>query len=313
MLFNSFAFIFAFAPIAFALWALLRRFGLARAAVAALAAASFFFYAWWSAPHLLLLVASIAANFALHRAIIHYKGRNLQKGARTAAVAGVIFDVALIGCFKYRNFFLSSIAALLGRQASYGELFLPLGISFFTFQQIACLVDTYKGKIEKIGALDYALFVSFFPQLIAGPIVKCEDIVPKIRAASKERRIKADDVCLGLCVFACGLFKKVAIADHFAPAAAALFDGNAPLTFYDAAFGTLAYTLQLYFDFSGYSDMALGLGFLFGIPLPQNFNSPYKSASIIEFWRRWHMTLSGFLREYVYIPLGGNKRGGGVT
>ena len=312
MLFNSFVFIFAFAPVTFALWAALRRFGFARAAVAALLAASFFFYAWWSPRHLLLLIASIAINFALHRAIIYLIEENRRALAKAASAAGVVFDIALIGYFKYKNFFLSNINLLLGREGLNLELFLPLGISFFTFQQIACLVDTYKGKIARISALDYALFVAFFPQLIAGPIVKCEDLVPKIRAASKERKINADGVCLGLCVFACGLFKKIVIADHFAPAAAALFDTAVAPTFYDAAFGALAYTLQLYFDFSGYSDMALGLGFLFGIPLPQNFNSPYKSTSIIEFWRRWHITLSHLLRDYVYIPLGGNK-GGGIT
>ena len=237
------------------------------------------------------------------------KADSFQYTVKYILYVGITLNLLFIAYFKYKNFILYNVDMLLGREAVYPALFLPLGISFFTFQQIACLVDTYKGKIGKTGIVDYALFVSFFPQLIAGPIVKYEEVIPQIRAVSKERLVNWDNVRLGLVVFACGLFKKIAIADYLSPVSIMLFDSAVPPTFYDSLLGTLAYTMQLYFDFSGYSDMALGLGFIFGVTLPQNFDSPYRSLSIIDFWRRWHMTLSGFLKDYVYIPLGGNRGG----
>lgn len=195
----------------------------------------------------------------------------------------------------------------MGHPAPHLSMFLPLGISFFTFQQIACLVDTYRGKLKKISFYEYALFVSFFPQLIAGPIVKYEEILPQIQRVTKCKSIDFNMIRLGLSLFACGLLKKILIADYFSPVSIMLFDSQVNPTFYDSILGTLAYTMQIYFDFSGYSDMALGLGALFGITLPQNFNSPYQSLSIIGFWRRWHITLSNFLKDYIYIPLGGNR------
>ena len=196
---------------------------------------------------------------------------------------------------------------IFGRVNTYQSIFLPLGISFFTFQQIACLIDSYKRKLGEIKFCEYALFVSFFPQLIAGPIVKYEELIPQIQKTAKDNSINLDTICLGLSLFAFGLFKKITIADYFSPISIMLFDSTSLPTFYDAILGTLAYTIQIYFDFSGYSDMALGLGFLFGVALPQNFNSPYQSLSIIDFWRRWHITLSNFLKDYIYIPLGGNR------
>lgn len=198
---------------------------------------------------------------------------------------------------------------MFGTVNTYQSIFLPLGISFFTFQQIACLIDSYKRKLGQIEFYEYALFVSFFPQLIAGPIVKYEELIPQIQKAAEGNSINLDTTCLALSLFAFGLFKKIAIADYFSPISIMLFDSASAPTFYDAILGTLAYTVQIYFDFSGYSDMALGLGFLFGVALPQNFNSPYQSLSIIDFWRRWHITLSSFLKEYIYIPLGGNRGG----
>lgn len=311
MLFNSFEFIFLFAPCAFVLWALLRRFRLSSAAVFVLLLASLFFYAYWNPPFILLLSGSVIVNYVFQR-VIYSCMRNGGSSRHTAKYimhAGVMLNLLFIAYFKYKNFILYNVDMLLGRDASYPALFLPLGISFFTFQQIACLVDTYKGKIGRATLTDYALFVSFFPQLIAGPIVKYEELIPQLRDVSKERFVNLENVCLGLVIFTCGLFKKIAIADYFSPVSVMLFDSTAAPTFYDSMLGSLAYTMQLYFDFSGYSDMALGLGFIFGVTLPQNFNSPYQSLSIIDFWRRWHMTLSGFLKDYVYIPLGGNRVG----
>ena len=311
MLFNSFEFIFLFAPCTFLLWTLLRRCNLNSAAVFTLLLASLLFYAYWNPPFILLLLASVIINYVFQRVICSYmrKGDSFRHTAKYLLYIGVVLNLMFIAYFKYKNFILYNIDVLLGREAVYPALFLPLGISFFTFQQIACLVDTYKGKIGKTSFVDYTLFVSFFPQLIAGPIVKYEELIPQIRTVSKERFVNWDNVRLGLVVFACGLFKKIAIADYLSPVSIMLFDSAVVPTFYDSLLGTLAYTMQLYFDFSGYSDMALGLGFIFDVTLPQNFDSPYQSLSIIEFWRRWHMTLSGFLKDYVYIPLGGNRGG----
>lgn len=311
MLFNSFEFIFMFVPIVFTMWCLLKRLRQAKMAILSLLFASLLFYTYWNPPFVILLMASIGGNFVLQRTIYSYmqKGILFRHTSRYVMYAGVVLNLLFIAYFKYKNFILYNVDILLGQEASYHTLFLPLGISFFTFQQIACLVDTYKGKIGKTSFVDYTLFVSFFPQLIAGPIVKYEELMPQIREASKKRSVDWNNVCLGLAVFACGLFKKIAIADYLSPVSMMLFDSHVSPTFYDSLLGTLAYTMQLYFDFSGYSDMALGLGFIFGVALPQNFNSPYQSLSIIDFWRRWHMTLSSFLKDYVYIPLGGN--GGG--
>ena len=311
MLFNSFEFIFLFVPCTSLFWKLLRRYRLSKCAVFTLLLASLFFYAYWNPPFIFLLLGSVIINHVFQRMIYGYmrKGDSFRHTAKHLLHICVVLNLLFIAHFKYKTFILYNIDVLLGREAVYSALFLPLGISFFTFQQIACLVDTYKGKIGKTSFVDYTLFVSFFPQLIAGPIVKYEELIPQIRTVSKERFVNWDNVRLGLVVFACGLFKKIAIADYLSPVSIMLFDSAVVPTFYDSLLGTLAYTMQLYFDFSGYSDMALGLGFIFDVTLPQNFDSPYQSLSIIEFWRRWHMTLSGFLKDYVYIPLGGNRGG----
>ena len=310
MLFNSFEFIFLFAPCTFMFWIFLRTYCfLSNSAVIVLLLASLLFYAYWNPPFIFLLLASVFVNYVLQRCIYRYNKDQLQAMSKVILYIGVSVNILFIAYFKYKNFILYNVDVLLGRETVYSALFLPLGISFFTFQQIACLVDTYKGKIGKTSLVDYALFVSFFPQLIAGPIVKYEELIPQIRTVSKDRYVNWDNIRLGLVVFACGLCKKIAIADYLSPVSVMLFDSKLPPTFYDSVLGTLAYTMQLYFDFSGYSDMALGLGFIFGVTLPQNFASPYQSLSIIDFWRRWHMTLSGFLKDYVYIPLGGNQGG----
>jgi D-alanyl-lipoteichoic acid acyltransferase DltB (MBOAT superfamily) len=227
-------------------------------------------------------------------------------------VLGVGGDLVLLGYFKYANFFLDSVNAVAATGLSLGEIVLPLGISFFTFTQIAFLVDTFRGEVREFNFVHYALFVTYFPHLIAGPVLHHKEMMPQF-ALPSTYRLDAGNIAAGITIFAIGLFKKTVMADGVAQYASPVFsaaaDGAAP-TFFDAWGGALAYTLQLYYDFSGYSDMAIGLSRLFGIVLPLNFFSPYRAVNIIDFWRRWHMTLSRFLRDYLYYPLGGNRRGG---
>lgn len=307
MLFNSFEFILLLLPATYCLWFIMRRLGKTMAALNILLLASLCFYAWWNPPYIFLLLASIVFNYILQNKITHNgSSGNLVYDSKVYLSIGIFANLALIGYFKYANFFADNLAYLLNTSWNMRNIFLPLGISFFTFQQIACLVDTYKGKIGSLKFYEYALFVTFFPQLIAGPIVKADEIIPQFKT-STVFHIDHDKLQFGLCLFAFGLFKKTAIADSFSPVVALVFDTPSQPFFLDSFTGTLAYTLQIYFDFSGYSDMALGLGNMFGIDLPINFDSPYKSASIIDFWRTWHITLSHFLRDYLYIPLGGNR------
>ncbi|PPT04932.1 putative poly(beta-D-mannuronate) O-acetylase [Geitlerinema sp. FC II] len=309
MLFNSYTFIFGFLPVALIGFFAINRWGYARLAIGWLVAASLFFYGWWNPPYLLLLLFSIAFNYAV--------GRFLSRDTLTASVrkwglvGGIAVNLALIGYFKYANFFASIANDLLGTTLDFGAIVLPLAISFFTFQQIAYLVDAYRGETKEYSFLKYSLFVSFFPQLIAGPIVHHDDVIPQF-SKGKILKFDSDDMAIGLTTFSIGLFKKVVFADTIATFANPVFDAaanGAQIGFAQGWVGALAYTLQLYFDFSGYSDMAIGAARLFGIRLPLNFNSPYKSVSIADFWRRWHMTLSRFLRDYLYIPLGGNRKG----
>ena len=311
MLFSSPEFIYAFLPLVFLGFVLSHRLKSPSAVLYWLIASSLFFYGWWNPRYLVLIVALIAANFALSRAIL---------AAPTAAtrkawlLAGLTLNLGTLVYYKYTGFLLRNIDALTGAQWTVGTIVLPLGISFFTFQKIAFLVDTYHGRVPRIGFGEYSLFVLFFPQLIAGPIVHHSEVVPQFRALH-ERRMNWDNVAIGVTVFFIGLFKKVVLADSLSaydvtPVFSKVAAGAHP-AFLEAWGGALGYTLQLYFDFSGYSDMAIGAALLFGIRLPQNFNSPYKATSIIDFWRRWHMTLSRFLRDYVYFPLGGNRLGPG--
>lgn len=303
MLFNSYSFIFLFIPI---VWLGFRFFsyrGLLRGALIWLTVSSFCFYAYWNPPFIFLLLFSIGFNF--------YIAKLLNKGnlhRKWFLLVGVLVNLAFIAYFKYGNFIMSNIYALSYSHWVSKDVFLPLGISFFTFQQIAFLVEVYQGEIVASSLLDYSLFVSFFPQLIAGPIVRYPEIVPFF-SKKKFFTMNYKNVALGLFLFSVGLAKKVIIADSLSPWVSPIFDRAEPLQFWSAWSGALAYTFQIYFDFSGYSDMALGLGKLFNINLPINFNSPYKALSITDFWRRWHITLSRFLKDYLYIPLGGNRKG----
>jgi alginate O-acetyltransferase complex protein AlgI len=306
MIFSAPVFIFAFLPLVLlGFFALASTFG-RKPAVVFLVFASLFFYGWWKLAYLPILLGSIFFNYAIGSGMCRAA---TDKGKRAILTGGVIANLALLGYFKYCNFFVGMLNDT-GAHLGHFSILLPLGISFFTFTQIAYLVDTYREGGKSYSLADYFLFVTYFPHLIAGPIIHHRNMIPQF--SSFETKLSAENFAIGLTTFLCGLFKKVLIADSIAQYAEMLFGGAARgvhIGFVEAWLGVLAYTLQLYFDFSGYSDMAIGLGRMFNIKLPINFDSPYKAISIVDFWRRWHMTLSAFLRDYLYIPLGGNRKG----
>jgi len=306
MLFNSYPFLFVFLPLTLAGFFLVARAGHAWAA-AWLAAASFVFYGWWNPVYVVLLAASMMFNFVVGLAIVREAGS--RRAGRLLAI-GVAADLVLLGYFKYADFFVSNLDYL-GAALPLPHIVLPLGISFFTFTQIAFLADAYQGKAAEYRFTHYCLFVTYFPHLIAGPVLHHREMMPQFGEAATYR-VNWESLAVGFTILAIGLFKKTVLADGIAEYARPVFDAparGAVLGAVDAWGGALAYAFQLYFDFSGYSDMAIGLSRLFGVRLPLNFNSPYRAASIIDFWRRWHMTLSRFLRDYLYFPLGGNRRG----
>ena len=304
MLFNSHIFIFFFLPITLLVFHQIGRRGKHRLAISWLVAASFFFYGWWNPPYLGLILISILFNYVL--------GVSLSRIPRkTLLIVGISGNLALLGYFKYANFFTDTLNALTDANIALQQIVLPIAISFFTFQQITYLVDAYRGETQEYNFLHYCLFVTFFPQLIAGPIVHHKEMLPQF-AEKSLYKIKADNLAVGVTIFIIGLFKKVILADGIAVYATPMFDAAEwydSLTFFEAWCGALAYSLQLYCDFSGYSDMAIGIARMFGVKLPINFYCPYKAHNIIEFWRRRHITLSRFLRDYLYFPIGGNRRG----
>ncbi|EFM12656.1 membrane bound O-acyl transferase MBOAT family protein [Paenibacillus curdlanolyticus YK9] len=311
MLFNSYPFIFVYLPITVMVYFALTRQRWLLAAKCWLAFASIFFYGWWDYRYIPLIVASIGFNYSIGRILgaraASSEGPRIQGRKRKwVLIAGISANLLLLGYYKYANFFLENVSAATGRPMPMLHLVLPLGISFFTFTQIAYLVDVYKEKAREANVVQYTLFVTFFPHLIAGPILHHSEMMPQFdRLRSKLWDWR--NAAAGLYLFTLGLIKKVVIADTLAPYAN---DGFAHARlFLESWVASLSYTLQLYFDFSGYTDMAIGLALLFNIRLPQNFNSPYKARNIQDFWRRWHMTLSRFLRDYIYIPLGGNRKG----
>ena len=311
MLFNSYIFIFGFLPIALAGYFVAGKWG-SKAVLLWLTGVSLFFYSWWNPPYVLLLIFSIGFNYTLGlwlSALFHQQ-RSAGIG-KWVLIGGVLANLSLLGYFKYANFFMENLSYLTGQPYTFENIFLPLGISFFTFQQVAYLADAYQGQTEEHDFFGYATFVSFFPQLIAGPIVHHKQLLPQFTQSAFSKP-SAQNMAVGLSVFFVGLGKKVLFADSFARVADQVFkasEAGTMLSMWQAWEGALAYTFQIYFDFSGYSDMAIGLGLMFGVALPINFNSPYKARSIIDFWRRWHMTLSQFLRDYLYIPLGGSRKG----
>jgi alginate O-acetyltransferase complex protein AlgI len=304
LIFNSFEFIFMFLPIVFVLYYVFNKINFTLSKIWLLAS-SLFFYSWWNPSYLPLILVSLLVNFFIGS----YLGKMDRSRSKKALLTiGIFFNVCLLGYFKYYDFFASNLNWALGTNFNVLHLILPLAISFYTFQQIAYLVDSYRNETKEYNFLNYALFVSFFPQLIAGPIVHHSQVMSQFDD-KHNRKINYKNIGLGLFVFAVGLFKKVGIADTFAVWANKGYSMYTELTFVDSWMTSLAYTFQLYFDFSGYSDMAIGAGLLFNIVLPMNFNSPYKALNIQDFWRRWHITLSGFLTKYIYIPLGGNRKG----
>lgn len=303
MLFNSYEFIFLFLPITWLLFRLVSAFHFARTGIALLILASLIFYSYWNPPFVLLIAASISFNFMYGKILERKEGASLIK-----LWVGIAINLGLIGYFKYAGFIIENVNWLLNADFGIPNMFLPLGISFFTFQQVAYLVDCYNGRTEEKSLLNYCLFVTFFPQLIAGPIVHHREMMPQF-ADKKILTLHPAHLSKGFFIFSVGLFKKVIIADTLSPWVAQVFDNGADPMMMAAWVGVIAYTLQIYFDFSGYTDMAIGIGHLFNIELPVNFDAPYKSKSIVEFWRRWHITLSRFLKDYLYIPLGGNRKG----
>lgn len=310
MLFNSNGFIFFFLPITLTGFFLLGRWS-REAAALWLVGASLFFYGDWNPVYVPLLLGSIAFNYVSGVRIARAESEGRKEHVRLLLTVSVCINLGLLGYYKYADFFLSSLSTFSGTSLALGKIILPLGISFFTFTQIAFLVDTSRGMVKEYSFSHYALFVTYFPHLIAGPVLHHREMMPQFSRGSTYR-FDYGNMAAGLAIFFIGLFKKTVLADGIAYYVGPVFDaaanGNHP-GMLDAWIGTLCYTFQLYFDFSGYSDMAIGLSRMFGITLPLNFHSPYKSVNIIDFWRRWHMTLSRFLRDYLYIPLGGNRKG----
>ena len=303
MLFNSYEFIFAFLPISFFVYFYLNSKRLTTAAKAWLVFTSLFFYSWWNIMYLPLILMSILFNYTITNTMIEYdKSRRKYLSKKSLLHVGLLFNIGLLVYFKYMDFFISNTNTISGSDIELLHLALPLAISFFTLQQIAFLIDSYEGLVKEKNFLDYTIFVTFFPQLIAGPIVHHKEMMPQF--ANVRNKVKNyKNIAIGLFIFSIGLFKKVVIADTFAVWATQGFDVATTLNLFEAWATSLSYTFQLYFDFSGYTDMAIGAALLFNIKLPINFNSPYKATGMIDFWQRWHITLSNFITTYIYTPI----------
>ncbi len=305
MLFNSYEFLFAFLPLVFLLFFALGKKS-HQAAAAFLGFASLVFYAWFSVKALPILIGSIVINYLFGLKISAAREKSWL-------IIAIIFNLSLLSFFKYANFFIDNTNALVSSSQTITplDIALPIGISFFTFTQIAFLVDCYQGKVKEKNFIHYLLFVTYFPHLIAGPVLHHAQMMPQF-AKKETYTLDHHKIALGILIFTIGLAKKILIANPLGEYADSFFNGinaSSSPSFANAWLGTLAYTFQIYFDFSGYTDMAIGISLLFGIHLPINFNAPYQATNIIEFWRRWHISLSNFLRDYLYIPLGGNKKG----
>ena len=303
MLFNSYEFIFVFLPVSFFIYFYLNHKRLTTASKIWLVFASLFFYSWWNIVYLPLILTSVFFNYTIASAIVERDALKKKYFSKKSLLQiGLVFNIGLLAYFKYADFFISNTNSLVNTDIGLLHLALPLAISFFTLQQIAFLVDSYEGLAKEKKFINYIMFVTFFPQLIAGPIVHHKEMMPQfVSIRNKAKNYK--NIAMGLFILSIGLFKKVVIADTFAIWATAGFDTATTLNLFEAWFTSLSYTFQLYFDFSGYTDIAMGAALLFNIKLPINFNSPYKATGIIDFWQRWHITLSRFVTTYIYTPL----------
>lgn len=323
MLFNSYLFIFIFFPLCITGFYALKSRGAYKLALAWLIGCSLWFYGFYSTSYLLIMLASIAVNRVLSVFLWVLKGHEPKSGfentirrlterlrpsEKTLLITGVTLNLVLLGYFKYLDFLIQNLIFITGHDFPLRHIVLPLGISFFTFQQIGYLADIYRGEAKYTGILEYMLFVTFFPQLVAGPIVTHDEMIPQFESVC-EKRFDTEGFARGLTLFITGLAKKVLIADALGAGVDAGYSMIGVLGGLDSFLVMIWYTLQLYFDFSGYCDMAMGLAGMLGIRLPVNFDSPYKANNIVEFWKRWHMTLTRFFTKYVYIPLGGSRRG----
>lgn len=305
VLFNSYEFLFLFLPVAVIVYYALKD---RQKSCLWLVTLSLFFYAWWEYKCLLILLTSIIFNYCVGYYLIYEKESKYRK---KIFVLGIVGNLLALTYYKYFDFLLANFNILTNADFQLWNIVLPIGISFFTFTQIAFLVDAYQKKVNKCSIIEYLLFVTYFPHLIAGPILHHHEMIPQF-LDEKNIKLNWKNVYIGFSIFSIGLFKKVAIADQLAPIANVIFSSASQgmhIYFFEAWIGALAYTLQLYFDFSGYSEMAIGISLMFNIKLPINFYSPYQATSIIDFWRRWHITLSRYLKDYLYIPLGGNRSG----
>ena len=306
MLFNSYEFIFLFLPITLVIYFILNKYNKNMLAKAWLVIASLYFYSYFNKSYLILIIVSILVNYFIGTEL-NMKTNNVIR-RKVLLIFGVLFNLGTLGYFKYYDFFVENINYVFKTNFNLLHIMLPLGISFFTFQQLSYVIDNYHRKSLNYDFLSYCLFVTFFPQLIAGPIVLPAEMLPQFEN-EENKKVNWENMNRGLYMFSIGLAKKVIIADTIAHFANAGFDMIESLNFAEAWLTSISYTLQLYFDFSGYCDMAMGIGMMFNIVLPINFNSPYKSTNIQEFWRKWHITLGRFMTNYLYIPLGGNRKG----
>lgn len=305
MLFNSYIFIFLFFPVVVAGYYWLHHIKLEKAALGYLILMSLVFYGYNSIRYLVMLVVSIVVNYVLVSMMGRAAGRTVQK---LLLGLGVLYNIGILFCFKYFDFFMENVNAALKTDYPFLGLALPLGISFYTFQQLSYVIDSYRGDCGRYSLLEYAAYVSFFPQLIAGPIVYHDELIPQLRAR-ENHRVRYENLCRGMYAFALGMAKKVLAADTLSKVVTIGYDNAGALNSVSTILVMLCYSLQIYFDFSGYCDMAYGIGYMFNVELPVNFNSPYKAASVREFWDRWHMTLTRFFTKYIYIPLGGSRKG----
>lgn len=305
LLFNSYFFILFFLPISLLIYFGLNHIGKYTLAKLSLIGSSLWFYGYYHLSYLLIISGSIIVNFLCSRALIRVKRKDCRK---VLLICGLLFNLGIIFYYKYFDFFLDNLNGLLKTSLSVGAILMPLGISFFTFQQISYLVDSYRMETKNHTFVDYALFITFFPQLVAGPIVLHQEMLPQF-ADPKRKKLDQEMLARGIWFFSIGLFKKVMIADILGKGVDWGYANASAMTGPEIVIVSLLYTFQIYFDFSGYCDMACGIANMFHIDLPVNFMSPYKASSILEFWKRWHITLTRFLRKYIYFPLGGNKRG----